>query len=119
LPGVGKTRAGILLRYFGSLRALREASEEQLAGTPGIPVNVGRVIYNFYHTEAPAIDPGEEEQIETEELIETVDEDAASGNEPSELEAPVEEIELDQLDDGSAADDEGGVAGMAEDARTR
>jgi excinuclease ABC subunit C len=36
LPGVGKTRRVALLRHFGSLSRVREASVEELAAAPGI-----------------------------------------------------------------------------------
>ncbi len=36
VPGIGRGRAGALLRHFGSLHALREATPDQLAELPGI-----------------------------------------------------------------------------------
>ena len=47
LSGVGKTRARTLLRAFGSLRAMRKASEEEIAGVPGVPRGVARSVYEF------------------------------------------------------------------------
>ncbi len=37
IPGIGPKRKKLLLRTFGSVRKLREATAEQIAGTPGIP----------------------------------------------------------------------------------
>lgn len=50
LPGVGKTRAAKLLRSFGSLKALREVSEEEIAAVKGIPKNVAAAVFEFLHT---------------------------------------------------------------------
>ncbi len=49
LPGVGKIRAATLLRAFGSMRALREATEEQIAATKGIPAHVATTVHKFLH----------------------------------------------------------------------
>ena len=40
IPGVGPRRRQILLRRFGSLEALREASVDEISAVPGIPVDV-------------------------------------------------------------------------------
>jgi excinuclease ABC subunit C len=37
VPGVGSTRKKALLKRFGSVRRIREASVEEVAATPGIP----------------------------------------------------------------------------------
>lgn len=50
LPGVGKVRAKILLRAFGSLRRLREAKEAEISAVPGIPVEIARVVYEFLNS---------------------------------------------------------------------
>ena len=36
LPGIGPRRRGALLRVFGSIKRVREASVEQIAAVPGI-----------------------------------------------------------------------------------
>ena len=36
VPGLGRSRRATLLRHFGSVRRLSEASAEQIAGLPGI-----------------------------------------------------------------------------------
>ncbi len=40
VPGVGPRRRQVLLRRFGSLEALREASVEEITAIPGISVDV-------------------------------------------------------------------------------
>ncbi|NTU59559.1 MAG: excinuclease ABC subunit UvrC [Deltaproteobacteria bacterium] len=42
VPGVGAGRRRALLRHFGSLRRLREATWEEMAAVPGIPEAVAR-----------------------------------------------------------------------------
>ncbi|MFO7664466.1 MAG: excinuclease ABC subunit UvrC [Chloroflexota bacterium] len=44
VPGVGPTRRKVLLKRFGSLEALREASVEEIAAVPGIPLDVAESI---------------------------------------------------------------------------
>jgi NAD-dependent DNA ligase len=36
IPGIGETRQRLLLRHFGSVKKIREASLEDLAGVPGV-----------------------------------------------------------------------------------
>ena len=44
IPGVGPARRKMLLKAFGSLEAIREATVDQLAAVPGIPRNVAQAI---------------------------------------------------------------------------
>jgi excinuclease ABC subunit C len=44
VPGVGPTRRRVLLKRFGSLEALREASVEEISAVPGIPLEVAESI---------------------------------------------------------------------------
>ncbi len=44
IPGIGPKRKLALLRHFGSLRALREAGPDGLAGVPGLPKSVAENI---------------------------------------------------------------------------
>ncbi len=44
IPGVGKTRAKLLLAGFGSVARIREADVEQLAGLPSINVKLAQTI---------------------------------------------------------------------------
>ena len=45
VAGVGPTRAKALIRHFGSLPALKEASVEQIARVPGIGDTTARAIH--------------------------------------------------------------------------
>ncbi len=49
VPGVGPARKKALLMHFGTARAVRDASLEDLARTPGVSETVARVVYDFYH----------------------------------------------------------------------
>lgn len=51
IPGVGPTRKKALLRSFGSLTKLRQASEEEMAGVKGIGPELAAVIYAGLHRE--------------------------------------------------------------------
>jgi len=44
VPGVGPKRRQLLLKRFGSLEALREASVEEISAVPGVPVEVAIAI---------------------------------------------------------------------------
>ena len=44
IPGVGDVKRKALLRRFGSVTGVREASVEELAGVPGIGGELARVI---------------------------------------------------------------------------
>ena len=45
IEGVGPKRKKILLRHFGSVKRLREASLEEIRAVPGIPADVAERIY--------------------------------------------------------------------------
>jgi excinuclease ABC subunit C len=47
VPGIGPKRKRALLRRFGSLRGIRDASEEELAATEGITRGVARKIRTY------------------------------------------------------------------------
>jgi excinuclease ABC subunit C len=61
LPGLGAKRARDLLRRFGSLRAVRGASLDDLAGVPGLPKRVAETVYRHFHAnpEPRAVEPAE------------------------------------------------------------
>jgi excinuclease ABC subunit C len=50
VPGVGPARKKALLMHFGTARAVRDASLEDLARAPGVSETVARVVYDFYHS---------------------------------------------------------------------
>ena len=50
VPGVGPARKKALLMHFGTARAVRDASLEDLARTPGVSEAVAKTVYDFYHS---------------------------------------------------------------------
>ena len=40
IPGVGKTRTSVLLRHFGSLKRIKEVTQEEIAAVRGIPAEL-------------------------------------------------------------------------------
>ena len=51
IPGIGPSRKKALLRRFGSLKRLREASAEQIAETPGVGLQTAAAIHGALHGE--------------------------------------------------------------------
>ena len=49
IPGIGPTRSKALMRHFGSLVKLKEASPEQIALVPGIGVGTASQVYAALH----------------------------------------------------------------------
>ncbi|MEQ1687883.1 MAG: excinuclease ABC subunit UvrC [Sphingopyxis sp.] len=49
VPGIGPARKKALLMHFGTARAIRTASLEEIQRTPGISTASARAIYDFYH----------------------------------------------------------------------
>ena len=49
VPGVGEKRRKALLKQFKSVEALKEASVEEIAKTPGVPMNVAQGVYDMLH----------------------------------------------------------------------
>ena len=54
VPGVGPTRKRAIMRHFGSMRRLRQASAEEIASVRGVPAEVARAVYD----ELRAVDVG-------------------------------------------------------------
>jgi excinuclease ABC subunit C len=54
VPGVGPARKRALLKRFGSLAKLREASPEEIARTPGIGPEIAAAVHDQLHTVAPS-----------------------------------------------------------------
>jgi len=50
IPGIGATRQRSLLRHFGSLKKIREASLEALLAVPGINRKVAQAVLDFFAT---------------------------------------------------------------------
>ncbi len=49
IPGIGPTRKRALLRHFGTLKAIEQASLPDLSQVPGINAETARKIYEFFH----------------------------------------------------------------------
>ena len=49
IPGVGAKRRDELIRHFKSVKAIREASPEELHGV--VPINTARAVYAYFHSE--------------------------------------------------------------------
>jgi excinuclease ABC subunit C len=51
ISGVGKLRKLMILKYFGSIEALRKASETEIAKVPGVGPKTAKNIYEELHTQ--------------------------------------------------------------------
>jgi excinuclease ABC subunit C len=49
IPGIGPARKKALLLHFGTARAVRSASLDDLKRAPGVSAVVAQMIYDFYH----------------------------------------------------------------------
>ena len=49
IPGVGPTRKRALLRHFGTLATVENASVTDLQKVPGISAATAQAIYDFFH----------------------------------------------------------------------
>ncbi|MBE3075137.1 MAG: excinuclease ABC subunit UvrC, partial [Actinobacteria bacterium] len=67
IPGLGDVRRKALLRHFGSVKALREASVEQIREVPGIGIALGATIHVTLHR--PATQPAPAVNVTTGELL--------------------------------------------------
>lgn len=52
IPGVGETRRKRLIKHFGSLKNLRNATEEEIRSVRGIPENLAREIHQHFKDKA-------------------------------------------------------------------
>lgn len=50
VPGIGPARKKALLMHFGTARAVRNASLEDLQKAPGVSAAVAQTVYDFYHS---------------------------------------------------------------------
>ena len=59
IPGIGEARQRLLLRHFGSVKKIREASLEDLAGVPGMTRASAVAVFEHWKRQpAPPEDPG-------------------------------------------------------------
>ena len=49
VPGIGPSRKKALLLHFGTARAVKNASLDDLQGAPGVSATVAQNIYDFFH----------------------------------------------------------------------
>jgi excinuclease ABC subunit C len=89
IPGVGEGRKKALLRHFGSLRAVREATVEQLAEVEGFADRQARTVHAFFHQAgaegdaevtgdgAPPVEPAGAGQATEAEIDAALEEEAA------------------------------------------
>ena len=54
IPGIGKTRRRALLTHFKSIKAIAEATMEELCAVDGIGKAQAKVIFDHYHTQNSA-----------------------------------------------------------------
>jgi excinuclease ABC subunit C len=54
IQGVGPARRKVLLKHFGSLRRLREASLDELLAVPGLPETVARTVHACFRDKGDA-----------------------------------------------------------------
>jgi excinuclease ABC subunit C len=54
ISGVGPARRKVLLKHFGSVRRLREASLDELLAVPGLPEPVARTVYAGFRDKGDA-----------------------------------------------------------------
>ena len=50
VPGIGPSRKMALLMHFGTARAVRNASLEDLQKAPGVSAAVAQTVYDYYHS---------------------------------------------------------------------
>ena len=50
IPGIGPARRKALMKSFVNIGDIKEATVEELAAIPGIPLNVAKDIYSFFHS---------------------------------------------------------------------
>ncbi|HVP68934.1 MAG TPA: excinuclease ABC subunit UvrC [Anaeromyxobacteraceae bacterium] len=58
IPGIGEGRRRALLRHFGSLKRVREASLEEIALVPGIGPERACTVHGFFHGAGAVPEPG-------------------------------------------------------------
>ena len=95
IPGIGEGRKRALLRHFGALKHVREASLEAIAEVEGFGPKQARAVYEFFRRPEVA-------------AVASIDEEAAAGAEPGAAPpaAPALEAEIDAA--LAAEDDAGG-----------
>jgi len=52
VPGIGKTRKKQLLRHFGSVKAIKDATLEDLTAAPGMTKPAAKAVFDFFRADA-------------------------------------------------------------------
>ena len=52
IPGIGKTRERELLKFFGSVEKIKEATIEELTKAPKMNLKSAQAVYDFFHLKA-------------------------------------------------------------------
>lgn len=50
IPGIGPAKRKILLKHFGSISKIKDATIEELAAVPGVSQKNAEVVFTFFHT---------------------------------------------------------------------
>ncbi len=98
IAGVGEGRKKALLRHFGSLRRIRDASLEELGAVEGFGEKQARAVHEFFH---PAGGGGAPEAADA----------SPGGPGPGAATEPATEAEIEAEIDAALAEEEGGAAG--------
>jgi excinuclease ABC subunit C len=48
IPGIGELRQKELLKFFGSVEKIKEATEEELAKAPKMNRTLAKIVYHFF-----------------------------------------------------------------------
>jgi excinuclease ABC subunit C len=76
IPGIGPTRRKQLLRHFGSVRAVRAASIEELGAAPGMTRAAAEAVAAYFAASAPDADLAREEDPADADVEAAIAEDA-------------------------------------------
>jgi excinuclease ABC subunit C len=82
IPGVGAGRRRTLLRHFGSLKRVKEATAEEIAAVEGFGPAQAEAVHGFFH--GPSADaPAAREEADEARIDAALAEEAAEGGPPS------------------------------------
>jgi len=71
IPQLGETRRAALLDRFGSVTAMRRATAEELASTPGIGATIAAIIFNHLQSLSQSVDGVAGVDMATGEILDT------------------------------------------------
>jgi excinuclease ABC subunit C len=94
IPGIGEGRKRALLRHFGALRRVKEATVEELSQVEGFGPKQAAAVFDFFHGQGVS-----EEPVPNEGVPEV--------GEPAELGGPAPDVTEDEIDAALAEEGEG------------